>query len=161
MAQQEKAQCQIDGCSKVSWETGVCRNHYEYRRRRRLDPLIGTRKPGPKPRRTADERKEMNSEYARKWRQENPEKYRAQIINRHKEAREFVNSLKERPCADCGVQYAPYVMQFDHLPGHKKDFTIGTHRTKPADVIIAEAQKCDVVCANCHAVRTWQRRNNK
>lgn len=60
---------------------------------------------------------------------------------------------------DCGVQYPYWVMQFDHRPDEVKEFTIGASvdkRSKAA--VMAEIAKCDVVCANCHADRTHQRR---
>jgi 5-methylcytosine-specific restriction endonuclease McrA len=70
--------------------------------------------------------------------------------------REYVRSLKEKPCTDCSVQYPYYVMHFDHL--HSKEYDIATlvnynNRGK----IESEIAKCEVVCANCHAQRTHQR----
>lgn len=73
---------------------------------------------------------------------------------------EFIRSQKAHPRADCGVQYAPHVMQFDHVPTRgAKRFNIGTirrHATRAA--LEAEIAKCDVVCVNCHAERTYRRR---
>lgn len=71
--------------------------------------------------------------------------------------RELIRSAKDTPCIDCGVQYPFYVMQFDHLSDKK--FTIGTlvNRAIPIEKIREEIAKCEVVCANCHAERTWQR----
>ena len=34
-------------------------------------------------------------------------------------------------------------------------------RGAPKDVLLAEMAKCDLVCANCHRIRTWQRRKGK
>ena len=73
---------------------------------------------------------------------------------------DLIQRLKSRPCADCGREYPPYVMDFDHRPGTVKKFGLAAqatryHRTE-AD-ILAEAAKCDVVCANCHRVRTFTR----
>ncbi len=36
--------CSTDGCDTVSYARGWCRQHYDYRRRRRVDPLVGTRR---------------------------------------------------------------------------------------------------------------------
>jgi hypothetical protein len=67
--------------------------------------------------------------------------------------------MKDTPCADCGVQYPPYVMQFDHVHG-KKSFTIGRQSCVISRArLCAEIAKCDVVCANCHEERTYKRRN--
>ncbi len=64
-----------------------------------------------------------------------------------------------RPCADCGGRFHPAAMTFDHLPEHEKIDAIaelvkrGNRRLAHAEVL-----KCDVVCANCHAIRTYERR---
>lgn len=36
------------------------------------------------------------------------------------EIRKVINPLKEVPCADCGVTYPWWIMQFDHLDSEKK-----------------------------------------
>lgn len=76
--------------------------------------------------------------------------------------RKILQQAKDKPCMDCGTKYPAYVMQFDHRPGETKRFNIGmmvSHR--PAmELFLAEIAKCDVVCANCHAERTWQRRTS-
>lgn len=74
--------------------------------------------------------------------------------------RDFVNQAKSRPCTDCGNEYPPYVMQFDHV-GTGKEFNISqaAGRGYGRQKIQAEIDKCEVVCANCHAVRTWIRAN--
>ena len=65
----------------------------------------------------------------------------------------------DRGCADCGYASHPAALEFDHLPGHKKEHRIaqlsnGAKREK----ILAEMAKCEVVCANCHRIRTAERR---
>lgn len=71
---------------------------------------------------------------------------------------QMVQDLKAVPCTDCGVQYGPWIMQFDHRPGEVKLFHISdmTHN-KGKKTILAEIAKCDVVCSNCHDERTHQR----
>lgn len=57
---------------------------------------------------------------------------------------------------DCGVEYASYVMQYDHRDPATKCFTISAAPGKyTADEVLDEIAKCDVVCANCHAERTF------
>lgn len=69
----------------------------------------------------------------------------------------IINSAKDKPCADCGVRYPPYVMTFDHLDPTIKDFNIGIiGPTISRARLIAEIAKCEVVCANCHAERSYQ-----
>ena len=76
------------------------------------------------------------------------------------QARRIVRAAKDRPCADCDVQYPYYVMQFDHLPGEVKTFDIGAFGSRWVSItaLRREIAKCEVVCANCHAERTHQRR---
>jgi hypothetical protein len=65
---------------------------------------------------------------------------------------------KDKPCADCGVQYPPCVMDFDHVPERgPKLFHLGQPERNLKEVR-AELAKCDLVCANCHRIRTWKRR---
>lgn len=75
--------------------------------------------------------------------------------------REMVNKLKAVPCVDCGCLYPPHVMQFDHVDPSNKRMSVSEMVSKwvatPA-AVLAEAAKCEVVCANCHAERTHQRR---
>jgi hypothetical protein len=62
-------------------------------------------------------------------------------------ARTYVNHLKMRPCADCGVQYNPWVMQFDHRDPLIKKFELGSLKKGYSQKRInIEAEKCDVVC---------------
>jgi len=86
-------------------------------------------------------------------------KLKASDRARRAAATEFMRSLKTEPCTDCGVTYPPYVMDFDHVRGDKL-FTIGmSTQTKSKQQILDEAAKCDVVCANCHRKRTYERAN--
>jgi hypothetical protein len=62
-------------------------------------------------------------------------------------------------CSDCGGHFHFAAMQFDHRPGEEKTMELAhlAARGSPAR-IAAEMAKCDLVCANCHAVRTFLRR---
>jgi hypothetical protein len=73
-----------------------------------------------------------------------------------KKRREFLNSLKDKPCTDCGVKYPPYVMQWDHISNDKK-YTISSIASASMEKILAEIAKCELVCANCHAIRSYER----
>lgn len=65
----------------------------------------------------------------------------------------------EHGCADCGYSVHPAALEFDHRPGEDKLFNIGEKiGIYKRETLWAEIAKCDVVCANCHAVRTAERR---
>lgn len=69
----------------------------------------------------------------------------------------WIASLKTGPCMDCGNCFPPECMDFDHRPGEEKLDGIGRLMNGPKDRTLAEMQKCDLVCANCHRIRTRQR----
>jgi hypothetical protein len=71
--------------------------------------------------------------------------------------RAFIHAVKARPCADCGIQYPPVVMDFDHVRGNKR-FGLAKRVTASLATLAAEVEKCDVVCSNCHRLRTEYRR---
>lgn len=76
------------------------------------------------------------------------------------ERKKWLTKIKNKPCADCGIIYPPHVMDFDHRDGDTKIRSISWlafHDTANFDRIIAEIEKCDLVCANCHRIRTYDR----
>ncbi|HTU89718.1 MAG TPA: hypothetical protein VMF69_06445 [Gemmataceae bacterium] len=89
------------------------------------------------------------------------EKHKELFIQRadqfHTAIRDLLRAAKVKPCTDCGKSFPFYVMEFDHREGEKKSFNIADHRVGKAR-LIAEIAKCDVVCANCHRERTYQRK---
>lgn len=76
-------------------------------------------------------------------------------IDRNKVVRKEVQKLKEQPCKDCGVIYPHYVMDYDHLRDKKIPMNRIYSYTKT--IRDEESAKCDIVCANCHRIRTWNR----
>jgi len=65
----------------------------------------------------------------------------------------------ENGCVDCGVtDYR--VLQFDHLPEHEKAISIadGLRNGYSKSKLKEEMAKCEIVCANCHSIRTFERR---
>lgn len=76
-----------------------------------------------------------------------------------REKRAVVEARKSAPCADCGRCWPAYCMQFDHMPGCVKLDTVSRLMSgaAPLCVMLAEIAKCEVVCMNCHAIRTRSR----
>ena len=72
---------------------------------------------------------------------------------------EYMLECKKKPCADCKLTWPTYVLDFDHRDGKIKIGNVAqmvyTHGLK---AIIAEIAKCDLVCSNCHRIRTHQRK---
>ena len=66
----------------------------------------------------------------------------------------------ERGCADCGFNAHPAALHFDHLPGTIKRRGLSRMASLTWTTVLDEIAKCEVVCANCHAIRTATRRQN-
>jgi hypothetical protein len=59
-------------------------------------------------------------------------------------------------CKDCGLDGPPEALTFDHVTGEKK-FDIGPSWNQGRLAIEEEIAKCEIVCANCHNIRTKRR----
>jgi hypothetical protein len=61
-------------------------------------------------------------------------------------------------CADCGGLFPVYVMHWDHLPGFDKlDEISSMVASRTREAVLEELKKCELVCANCHVLRTVAR----
>jgi hypothetical protein len=87
----------------------------------------------------------------------NRERYLEQSKQQRYRMQEFIQEVKSVPCKDCGIQYPYYVMQFDHVRGKKVGHVgvLATRNNLP--LLKTEIEKCEIVCANCHAERTHAR----
>ena len=59
-------------------------------------------------------------------------------------------------CRNCSQKYHYCQLQLDHIipdPGKNKSAMRGN---APLNVIKEELSKCQVLCANCHAMKTWK-----
>lgn len=89
--------------------------------------------------------------------QENTGKYKEGSRQARLRRAEKLRQLKDAPCTDCGIKYPPYVMQYDHI-GSDKVAGIAYLLTRSSwQIILDEIAKCELVCANCHAIRSYQR----
>ena len=71
------------------------------------------------------------------------------------------DEAKDVPCLDCGGRFLPCAMDFDHRPGEEKVMSVAQLVTRGNEAKLrAEIAKCDVVCANCHRVRTSLRQRS-
>jgi len=123
--------------------------------------------------RNPDRAKEIGIRYREKNREKLRERslahYRRNLIanretrNQTRKRRElpkklFIETLKESaPCADCKQFFPAVCMDFDHLPGTHKIATIARmigHGNYSIEELKSEVEKCQLVCANCHRIRT-------
>jgi hypothetical protein len=74
----------------------------------------------------------------------------------------YIQDLKSNtPCMDCKIQYPYYVMDFDHVRGKKQANVMELISTLSKKKIDLEIAKCEIVCSNCHRIRTHIRKMNK
>jgi hypothetical protein len=77
----------------------------------------------------------------------------------HRTSREYIAELKANAvCADCGGKFDPCVYHFDHVPERGPKLFNVANCDVSIERLRAEIAKCDIVCGNCHAVRTWMTR---
>ena len=80
------------------------------------------------------------------------------MIRCRKKARvkEYITNLKATtPCKDCGKMFHPAVVEFDHVRD-SKSFNL-SKPTLTWTSALKEISKCELVCANCHRMRTFTR----
>jgi hypothetical protein len=72
----------------------------------------------------------------------------------------WLHELKSRPCMDCHNQFPTCCMDFDHRIGTVKYGNVSSMfaNWSSRKKIIAELAKCDLVCSNCHRIRTRSRK---
>jgi hypothetical protein len=84
---------------------------------------------------------------------------RSEVIKRNK-ARALGHKLKliemhGGRCLDCNQVWPPFVFEFDHRDPSLKEFNVsGANLNFRFDRLVVEANKCDLVCSNCHRLRT-------
>jgi hypothetical protein len=91
--------------------------------------------------------------------QANKVRYIAQAAERRLMLTEMVRRAKDKPCADCEGWFHYCAMDFDHVRGEKVGEISRLLNRGNLSLLLEEISKCDVICANCHRVRTWKREN--
>lgn len=95
------------------------------------------------------------SRYSRAHR-EDQAKHRAEYVERNR--RIVLNIKGATPCKDCGKFFPPVCMDFDHIRDTKKSSVSKLmHTGASVEKLMEEIRKCELVCANCHRIRTDQR----
>jgi hypothetical protein len=101
---------------------------------------------------------------ARQWRQSHPGYSKGKRTDRRREwekqhqrqRKAWLDQKKQDPCADCGLFFPPECMDFDHVRG-KKRANVAVLQTRSKKAVEIEIKKCELVCANCHRIRTRNR----
>ena len=59
---------------------------------------------------------------------------------------------KGSQCEKCGYDKHPAAMHFHHIDPSQKDFSISNAKNQSWNKIKLELDKCELLCANCHAI---------
>ena len=108
---------------------------------------------------------EDQAAYMKEHYKRNKDKYKAKSRKRNKEQRKrnkdyvaFVKSLSS--CVDCGEDN-PVVLEYDHVRGEKRaNISDMARQSYSIKTIQIEIDKCEIRCANCHRIVTYERREN-
>lgn len=105
--------------------------------------------------------------YHRHYYKKNKDKYITKNrLNKNRQRvrlRKILWSVKQSPCQDCGGNFHPWVMELDHRDDTEKIAAVANlvGRGCTDEKLLNEIKKCDVVCANCHRMRTFLRMEAK
>jgi hypothetical protein len=83
-------------------------------------------------------------------------KARDQRLRDRQLMREYLGALKSVPCKDCSRMFPPWAMEFDHVNGDKV-LNVSDAARLGRKRLLEEAAKCEIVCSNCHRLRTHNR----
>jgi len=106
-------------------------------------------------------------EYQRRYYRENYAYSRKYQKARNAEQREerliaCFEYLVGAQCVDCGYAEDIRALEFDHIPGRGiKRATIAGRLFSSREWLEEELDKCEVVCSNCHAIRTAERQDSE
>ena len=130
--------CSFEGCRGTKRSLGLCGAHYMQKR------MVIELKPLRNRYSTDEERKAGAVRRATEYHQRN--------LFRIREIK------MERGCLDCGYNSHPEALDFDHIGTDKIANVTALCYSSKWDKIETEIAKCEVVCANCHRIRTASRR---
>ena len=138
--------CSHPGCNRPAFAKRLCNTHY-IRKRNGKDmdkPIRDTRQRGKSCRVDGCSEKNYGRGLCRKhW-------CRWDRRNKTIKLVEMLGGV----CVDCKQSYPPECFDFHHHEDNKA-FTIGQEiNSLPFAVLVEEARKCQLLCANCHRTRT-------
>lgn len=72
--------------------------------------------------------------------------------NRDNSTRKWYKKYKQTlSCVQCGFDDSRALV-FHHRDPSTKSFTVANHNKRSRETLLNEIAKCDVLCANCHAI---------
>ncbi len=111
-----------------------------------------------------DARRAHHRKYMKEtWYPAHKSKHYSIVKNRLRELKAWLDGYKAKPCMDCGGVFHPCAMDFDHRDPKAKILTLANAVRSGWSIerLKLEIDKCDLVCSNCHRVRTYKRATNQ
>jgi hypothetical protein len=104
--------------------------------------------------------KECSKKRTRKRYADDPASYAVVDKARRKRRQDkMLTYLQGKSCVDCGL-IDSRVLEFDHVRGKKVANVSYLFHRKTVELAMIEIAKCDIVCANCHRIRTYTRQDS-
>ena len=126
----------------LSWQCRECKKQYDDKRR--SNPII---------------RKHINTLAINRYYQ-NRERYKKYALRDYYKIKDFINTIKlGLGCKICGYNEHAEALVFHHRNPKEKEFNIGNVRVSRKR-LLKEIAKCDVLCANCHRIITFNNKEN-
>ena len=73
--------------------------------------------------------------------------------------RDLINKIKiDRGCAKCGYNAHSAALDFNHIHSDKT-FNVSQDTKVAMHKLLLEIDKCEVLCANCHRVHTYENKH--
>lgn len=104
--------------------------------------------------------RECNAAYGREWHQQNRDAVIARKLKRKRANRAWIAELKMvRGCNRCGYNRCSRALDFHHLESDK-EVSVANGMDMARGRLLAEIEKCELLCANCHR-EEHAKQNNK
>ena len=99
--------------------------------------------------------------YKKNYRKQRKQISEARSIRRKDIQTQLLSYLEQHPCKTCGNSDIR-VLEFDHRDRSTKDGSVSNFLTEGYgwSKIQREIEKCDVLCANCHRIKTHEENNS-
>ena len=86
--------------------------------------------------------------------------YKKQLVRMERNMR-FIKRVKTMfGCSVCGYNKSSVALHFDHIDVSTKYLEISRMYSANVQTLKNEMRKCQILCANCHAERTQEQRDN-
>lgn len=85
-------------------------------------------------------------------------------VHRRKMRKQLDELKMDYGCSECGYNKHPFALHFDHIePQRKRNRGIAGRAIEVSwswQKILEEVEKCRVLCANCHAIKTYENKDH-